>query len=96
MRLLEPTYSKGNKLFYLFQSPRKLTRKEVEEKIYNEQVERSIRAALSLIEAILAVFRCRIEIEHDPEDMQGPIYSLDTTMAPTAIKQAPSAAPSPA
>ncbi|QLF20667.1 relaxase/mobilization nuclease domain-containing protein [Pseudomonas aeruginosa] len=95
-RLLEPSYARGNKLFYLFQSPRKLTRKEVEERIYNEQIERSIRAALSLIEAILAVFRCRIEIEHDPEDMQGPTYSLDTKRAPAAVKLAPSPSPSPA
>ena len=94
MRLLEPTYSKGNKLLYLFQTPGKLTRKEVEQRIYNEQIERSIRAALTLVEAILSVFKCKIEIDHDPEDTQGQIYSLDTKQAPTALKQA--ASPSPA
>ncbi|HHG4905545.1 TPA: relaxase/mobilization nuclease domain-containing protein [Pseudomonas aeruginosa] len=95
-RLLEPTYTRGNKLFYLFQSPRKLTKKEVEERIYNEQIERSIRAALSLVEAILSVFRCKIEIDYAPDDTPGMIYSIDAPQAPAALKQAPSPAPSPA
>ncbi|MCT5031059.1 hypothetical protein LZL36_10895, partial [Pseudomonas aeruginosa] len=95
-RLLEPSYASGNKLFYLFQSPRKLTRKEVEERIYNEQIERSIRTALSLVEAILSVFRCKIEIDYAPDDTLGLLYSLASQQAPEATKQSPSPSPSPA
>ncbi len=94
-RLLEPSYARGNKLFYLFQSPRRLTRKEVEERIYNEQIERSIRAALSLVEAILSVFRCKIEIDYAPDDTPGLLYSLASQQAPSATKQSPSPSPSP-
>lgn len=100
MRLLEPTYSKGNKLFYLFQTPGKLTRKEVEQRIYNEQIERLIRAALSLVEAILSIFRCKIEIEieidYAPDDTPGLLYSLASQHAPEATRQSPSPSPSPA
>ena len=95
-RLLEPTYTRGNTLFYLFQSSRKLTRKEVEERIYNEQIERSIKAALSLVEAILSVFKCKIEIDYAPDDTPGLLYSLANQPAHTSLKQAPSPAPSPA
>jgi TATA-box binding protein (TBP) (component of TFIID and TFIIIB) len=61
----------------------KLTKKEVELKIHNEQIERSINSALRLIEAILSIFRCKIEIEYEPEKIDSLLYSLeDQVMKP--------------
>lgn len=82
-RLLEPSYTHGNKHYYRFGSNVKLTKKEVELKIHNEQIERSINSALRLIEAILSIFRCKIEIEYEPEEIDGLLYSLeDQVMKP--------------
>ncbi|MGE8499371.1 MAG: relaxase/mobilization nuclease domain-containing protein [Pseudomonas sp.] len=82
-RLLEPSYTRGNKHYYRFGSNVKLTKKELELKIHNEQIERSINSALRLIEAILSIFRCKIEIEYEPEEIGGLLYSLkDQVMKP--------------
>lgn len=82
-RLLEPSYTKGNKHFYRFGSNVKLTKNEVELMIHNEQIERSIKSALRLIEAIMLIFRCRVEVEYDPEDADGLLYTLeDQVMKP--------------
>lgn len=93
-RIWEPTYTKNSKLFYLFNINVKLTKEEVEQKKMNEFVARAIKDAIQLAEAILSIFRCKIEIDYDPDDMSGPIYSLAAQQAPAALIQAP--APSPA
>ena len=76
-RLWEPSYSRGNKLFYLVNANPKMTRQEVEQMKFNELVERSIKEAIQLAEAILSIFRCKIEIDYEPEDINSLTYSLD-------------------
>ncbi|MFY1021658.1 relaxase/mobilization nuclease domain-containing protein [Ectopseudomonas khazarica] len=76
-RILEPTYTKGNKLFYVFDQQEKLRRDQLQLKIMNEAAIRMARAAMQLIEALLSIFRCQIDIDYTPEDAPGPIYSLE-------------------
>lgn len=75
-RILEPTYIKGNKLFYVFDQQEKLRRDQLQLKIMNEAAIRMARAAMQLVEAILSIFRCKIEIDYSPDDAPGPLYSL--------------------
>jgi len=56
-RILEPTYIKGNKLFYVFDQQEKLRRDQLQLKIMNEAAMRMAKAAMQLVEAILAIFR---------------------------------------
>ncbi|MBF8755528.1 relaxase/mobilization nuclease domain-containing protein [Pseudomonas guariconensis] len=76
-RLLEPSYSNGNKIFYLFNNNEKLKRNEVQMKIMNENAIKLAETALRLIAAILSMFRCEIEIEYSPAESEGPLYTLD-------------------
>lgn len=75
-RILEPTYTKGNKLFYVFDQQEKLRRDQLQLKIMNEAAIRMARAAMQLVEAILSMFRCQIDIDYSPDDQPGPLYSL--------------------
>ena len=75
-RLLEPSYSNGNNLFYVFNNE-KLKRNEVQMKIMNENAIKMSETALRLIEAILSMFRCEIKIEYSPAESEGPLYTLD-------------------
>ena len=76
-RILEPTYTKGNQLFYVFDQQEKLRRDQLQLKIMNESALRMARAAMQLVEAILSIFRCKIEIDYSPDDATGPLYSLE-------------------
>ncbi|WP_145279499.1 relaxase/mobilization nuclease domain-containing protein [Pseudomonas sp. URMO17WK12:I11] len=76
-RLLEPSYTNGNKLFYVFNSNEKLTRNEVQMKIMTENAVRMAETALRLIEAIMSIFRCKFEVDYAPEETDGLIYTLD-------------------
>lgn len=76
-RLLEPSYSNGNNLFYVFNNNEKLKRNEVQMKIMNENAIKMSETALRLIEAILSMFRCEIKIEYSPAESEGPLYTLD-------------------
>lgn len=76
-RLLEPSYSRGNKLFYLFQTNEKMTRNEVQMKIMAENAARMAETALRLIQAILSAFGCKIEVDYVPEETDGALYSLE-------------------
>lgn len=75
-RILEPTYTKGNQLFYVFDQQEKLRRDQLQLKIMNESALRMARAAMQLVEAILSMFRCQIDIDYSPDDVPGPLYSL--------------------
>lgn len=75
-RILEPTYIKGNKLFYVFDQQEKLRRDQLQLKIMNETAIRMAKAAMQLVEAILSMFRCQIDIDYLPDDAPGPLYSL--------------------
>ncbi|HHG4879531.1 TPA: relaxase/mobilization nuclease domain-containing protein [Pseudomonas aeruginosa] len=76
-RLLEPSYTRGNKHFYRFTSNVKLTKQEIELKIHNEKMEKSISAALRLIEAIMSIFRCKVDVEYTPDESDSLLYSLE-------------------
>lgn len=76
-RLLEPSYTRGNKLFYLFNTNEKLTRNEIQMKIIAEYAVTMSEAALKLLDAILSIFRCRLEIIHMPEEVEGALYALE-------------------
>ncbi|AXQ47730.1 hypothetical protein DZC31_10320 [Stenotrophomonas rhizophila] len=76
-RLLEPSYSNGNKLFYVFNNNEKLKRNEVQMKIMNENAIKMAETALRLIETILSMFRCTFELHFESEEFEGPLYSLD-------------------
>lgn len=76
-RLLEPSYSNGNKLFYVFNNNEKLKRNEVQMKIMTENAIKMAEAALRLIESILSIFRCKFEVEYAPEEIDGLLYTLD-------------------
>ncbi|MCO6060391.1 relaxase/mobilization nuclease domain-containing protein [Pseudomonas sp. MOB-449] len=89
-RLLEPSYTRGNQLYYLFQKNEKMTRNEVQLKIIAENAARMAEAALRLIEAILSMFRCRFEIIYTPEETDGALYSLEDTKPKPARKLEPS------
>lgn len=91
-RLLEPSYSNGNKLFYVFNNNERLKRNEVQMKIMNENAIKMAETALRLIEAILSMFRCEIEIDYSPAESEGVLYTLDGQ----ALKQKQTLEPSPA
>ncbi len=76
-RLLEPSYTRGNNLFYLFNTNEKLTRNEIQMKIIAEYAVKMAEAALKLLEAILSIFRCKFEINYSPEVPEELVYSLD-------------------
>lgn len=91
-RLLEPSYSNGNKLFYVFNNNEKLKRNEVQMKIMTKNAIKMAEAALRLIETILSMFRCKIEIDYSPAESEGVLYTLDGQ----ALKQKQTLEPSPA
>lgn len=79
-RLLKPSYSNDNKLFYVFNTNQKLKRNEVQMNIMTANAIKMADAALRLIEAILSIFRCKLEVDYAPEIIDGLIYSLDDQM----------------
>lgn len=91
-RLLEPSYIRGNQLYYLFQAKEKMTRNEVQMKIMAENAARMAEAALRLVEAILSMFRCRFEILYTPEETDGAVYSLEPAKPKPARSLEPSIA----
>lgn len=76
-RLLEPSYTRGNNLFYIFNTNEKLTRNEIQMKTIAEYAVKMAEAALKLLEAILSIFRCKFEINYSPEVSEELVYSLD-------------------
>jgi hypothetical protein len=78
-KLLEPSHSKDNNLYYLFQSNEKLKRNEIQMKIMSGNAIKMTETALKLIEAIMSIFRCKVEIDYTPEYTDGIIYSLEQT-----------------
>lgn len=76
-RFLEPSYSNGNKLFYVFNNNEKLKRNEVQMKIMTENALKMAETALRLIETILSMFRCKLEIDYSPDEPECLLYSLD-------------------
>ena len=88
-RILEPTYTKGNKLFYVFDQQEKLRRDQLQLKIMNESAIKMARAAMQLVEAILSMFRCNIEIDYSPDDAPGPLYSLEKRTEKPKLELAP-------
>lgn len=76
-RILEPSYSNGNKLFYVFNNNEKLKRNEVQMKIMTENAIKMAETALRLIETILSMFRCKLEIDYSPDEPECLLYSLD-------------------
>lgn len=79
-RLLEPSYTKGNQLFYVFNYNEKLKRNEVQMKIMTENAIKMAEAALRLIESILSIFRCKFEVDYAPEEIDGLLYTLDSQL----------------
>ncbi|MGK8437187.1 relaxase/mobilization nuclease domain-containing protein [Ectopseudomonas hydrolytica] len=88
-RILEPTYTKGNQLFYVFDQQEKLRRDQLQLKIMNESAIKMARAAMQLVEAILSMFRCNIEIDYSPDDVPGPLYSLENEKAKPKLELTP-------
>ncbi|MFJ4153489.1 relaxase/mobilization nuclease domain-containing protein [Pseudomonas sp. NPDC089752] len=76
-RLLKPSYSNGNKLFYVFNNNEKLKKNEVQMKIMTENAIRMAESALRLIESILSIFRCKMEIVYSLTESEGVLYTLD-------------------
>lgn len=76
-RLLKPSYSNGNKLFYVFHGNEKLKRNETQMNIINENAIKMAETALRLIAAILSIFRCEIEVEYSPAASEGLLYTFD-------------------
>ncbi|MGW7233008.1 relaxase/mobilization nuclease domain-containing protein [Pseudomonas fulva] len=91
-RFLEPSYSNGNKLFYVFNSNEKLKRSEVQMKIMTENAIKMAETALRLIETILSMFRCEFQIDYSPAESKGVLYTLDGQ----ALNQNKTLEPSPA
>lgn len=77
--LLEPSFTRGNNLYYIFQSNENLKRNEIQMKIMSENAIKMTETALKLIEAIMSIFRCKVEIDYAPEESDGLIYSLEQT-----------------